>query len=265
MIYNYISCKTVISKVASDLNWQEEPHRIIDCIEWIGEGLKKIGAFPQMVTKTMGKEGLPLLQLVDHQAKLPFDLHSINQVAYAKAIGGPFYDMRYNTGSYGANHDMTNSHDLLTMEDNNDLQPSSEDGTTFTGNYYYTITGGYIKSNTKSGFLLISYQAIPVDNDGFPLVPNDESFLEALYWYINMKLLYPEWKRGSIRDAVYYDAKSSWNYYRKQAYGNAMMPDEAQLESIKNTWIRLIPQINANKSFFSTIGQQEYTFNSDRR
>jgi len=265
MIYNYVSCKNVIAKVFTDLDLQEEPHRILDFVDWIGEALKKIGAFPSTITKTMGKEGLPLLELVDHQAKLPMDLHSINQVAYAKATGGPFYDLRYNTGSYGANHDMSISLDPLYLSDADDLHPSSEGGTTFTRDYYYTITGGYIKSNVKEGFLLLSYQAIPVDNDGFPLVPNDESFLEALYWYINMKLLYPEWKRGSIRDAVYYDAKSSWNYYRKQAYGNAMMPDEAQLESIKNTWIRLIPQINANKSFFSTVGQQEYTFNSDRR
>jgi len=267
MIYNYVSVKNVIAKIFTDLDWQESPHRLSDVIEYCGEAMKKIGAFPSMITKTMGKEGLPLLELSDHQVRLPFDLHSINQVAYSKSIEGPFYDMRYSTGSFGTNHEMSAALNgiSLTDQDNNEFQPATENGTTFTNNYTYTINGGYIKSNTRSGFLLLSYQAIPVDDDGFPMVPNDESFLEALYWYVNMKLSYPEWKQGRIRDAVYYDAKSSWNYYRKQAYGNAMMPDEAQLESIKNVWLRLIPEINANKTFFSTIGQQEFTYNINRK
>lgn len=267
MIYSYVSVKNVIAKVFSDLDLQESPHRISDMIEYSSEALKKIGSFSQMVTKTMGKEGIPLMQLVDHQVRLPYDLHSINQVAYSKSLDGPFYDMRYNTGSFGANHELSTAMpDLLVSDqDNNEYQPATENGTVFTNNYTYTITGGYLKSNTRSGYIMLSYQAIPVDEDGYPMVPNDESFLEALYWYINMKLSYPEWKAGRIRDAVYYDAKSSWNYYRKQAYGNAMMPDEAQLESIKNVWLRLIPEINANKNFFSTLGQQEYVYNQNRK
>ena len=273
MVYNYVSCKKVIAKVFTDLDLQEEPHRIVDFIEWMGEALKRIGAFPQLVTKTMGKEDLPLLRLEDHQAKLPADLHSINQVAYSKSAEGPFWDMRYNTGSYGANHDLTLiastfgglQYPAFIDEDNDSFHPATEDGTTFTHNVYYTINGGWIKCNIRNGYLLLSYQAIPVDSDNYPLVPDDEAFLEALYWYINMKMTYPEWKQGRIRDAVYYDCKSSWNYYRKQAYANAMMPDQGQLEAIKNTWIRLIPEINANKSFFSTIGQQEFTYNVNRK
>jgi hypothetical protein len=108
---------------------------------------------------------------------------------------------------------------------------------------------------------MLSYQAIPTDIDGYPLVPDDSSFTEALYWYIVMKLLYPKWRDGRIRDAVYMDAKMSWNFYSKQAYGNAMMPNIDQLESLKNQHLKLIPELGQHKEFFSTLGQQEHLYN----
>lgn len=263
MIYNLVSCKKVIAKVFSDLDLQEGTHRVTDMIEYIGEGLKKIGAFPQFITKVTGKEGSPLLEIEDYQAKLPVDLYSINQVSYSSILNGPFYPLRAAAGSYSSNHGLTLQYGQTSTDPN--TQPSAENYTIYSGDYQYTISGGYIKTNIKSGYLLISYQAIPVDEDNYPLVPDDESFFEALYWYINMKLMYPKWVAGQVRDAVYYDAKSSWNYYRKQAYGNAMMPNADQLETIKNVWVRLIPEINANKAFYSGVGEQEFIYNKNTR
>jgi hypothetical protein len=258
MIYNYVSVKKVIAKVFADLDLEEKPHRISDMVEWAGESLKKIGAFPAMITRTTGKEDLPLLLVTNYQAKLPADLYTVNQVAYSVKPTGPYYPMRYATGSYSSNHPTKGTVSTTTQN-----TPDSEKDTIFSLDYSYIVVGGYIKTNIKDGYLLISYQAIPTDTDKYPMIPDDESFFEAIYWYINMKLTYPEWKNGHVRDAVYYDCKSSWNYYRKQAYGNAMMPNPDQLESIKNTWIRLIPEINAHDTFYSTLGEQETVYNED--
>jgi hypothetical protein len=273
MIYNLVSVKKVIAKVFADLDLQEQPHRISDMIEYSGEALKKIGAFPAMVTRVTGKEDFPLLLISNYQAKLPVDLNTINQVSYSVGSTGPFYPMRYATGSYSSNHVVKGTEGTNTTphvpfypsqySTTTSNIPSSEKDTIFSLDYSYIIVGGYIKTNIKDGYLLISYQAIPTDRDNYPLIPDDESFFEAIYWYINMKLTYPEWKNGRIRDAVYYDAKSSWNFYRKQAYANAMMPNPDQLESIKNTWIRLIPEINAHDTFYSTLGEQETVYNND--
>ena len=110
---------------------------------------------------------------------------------------------------------------------------------------------------------MLSYNAIPTDDDGYPLIPDNIGFIDAIYWYIVMKLYYPMWKIGKIRDAVYYDARRSWNFYCKQAYGNAMMPDSGQLEALKNSWLRLVPEINEQKGFFSTLGQEQRIYNKN--
>ena len=298
MLYKYISSKRIISKVLTDLDLGEENIRITDLLEWIGESLLKVGSFPQFIIRTTGRADLPVLEISNYQSELPYDFHSLIQVSYSTSASGPFYPMRYATGSYDYNpevndvtdtgvEDITSTSNLVTLcmqlynlsyadalvkvntevntrEVLNSLLTSTSTSIsdiTDSTDYTYTIRGGYIKTNQSTGYLQLSYQAIPTDIEGYPLIPDNESYVEALYWYCVMKLYYPKWVTGTIRDAVYYDARRSWNYYRKQAYGEAMMPDKGQLESIKNTWLRLIPNINEYDTSFSNLGQQEIVYN----
>jgi hypothetical protein len=122
----------------------------------------------------------------------------------------------------------------------------------------YVLTPGYIKTNVREGYLMIAYKAVPTDEEGFPMVPDNASFIDALYWYINMKIKYMQWTQGKIRDIIYQHAEQKWNFYVKQAYGRAMMPATLdEMESLKNAWMRLLPVTNAGDSFFKYIGQQE--------
>ena len=299
MIYKYTSVRRVIAKVFSDFDLKEGDHRISDMVEWAGEALEKIGAFPQFINKVAGKDDNPILELSNYQSKLPCDFHKLIQVAYASELGGAYYPMRYATGSFEYNskdNDVPGSEDisvvaedalvnlamdlynltyvealnklntepnirslLTSMIKQKGISLGSESSETT--DLIYVIVDNYIKTNVASGYLMMAYQAIPTDIDGYPLVPDDVSFMEALYWYIVMKLLYPMWRDGRVRDAVYADAKKSWNYYCKQAYGNAMMPNQDQLESFKNSWLRLIPEINEHQSFFSNLGQEQIIYN----
>jgi hypothetical protein len=305
MVYKFASVKRVIAKVFTDLDLKEGDHRVTDMIEWAGEAVKKIGAFPMLLTKTTGKGGQPLLALVNYQVKLPCDLTTINQVAYSTSETGPFYPMTYAAGSFDANvpniaipeeNDTTEvvadrpvidlamslygdtyaaaltrintypaiREQLTALLYNSSSPLSTRDNVSLSDPYTYVVTGNYIKTNIRTGYLMISYQAVPVDDEGYPMIPDDESFEEAIYWYINMKLTYPEWKLGRVRDAVYYDAKSSWNFYRKQTYASAMMPNTDQLESIKNAWLRLVPEIDEHNTFFSNLNNRQIILNKDR-
>ena len=126
----------------------------------------------------------------------------------------------------------------------------------------YTTKPGYIMTNVPSGYLKISYYAIPRDEDYYPLVPETQSYFEALYWYIVMKLKYPEYLGGRLNRQTYYDMKTSWNYYCKQAYGETMMPSSDDMESIKNNWIRLVPVQDEHDTFYSNLGQKQEVYNA---
>jgi hypothetical protein len=301
MVYNLTSVKRVIAKVFTDLDLKEGDHRISDMIEWSGEALEKIGGFPTLATKVAGKDEIPLVEIQGYQAVLPYDFHSLIQIAYSETTTGPFYPMRYGTGSFDHSsvltampaevsvptsdlvpiamtlYDLEYSEALTFLNNNPSIKSllSSMVGTTSTSDenigisttddLTYVISGGYVKTNVESGYLMIAYQAVPTDNDGYPMIPDNQSFMEAIYWYITMKLLYPQWVSGQVRDAVYADAKRSWNFYCKQAYGNSMMPNGAdQIESIKNTWHRLVEDFNEHDSFFSTMGQEQQIYNKNQ-
>ena len=48
----------------------------------------------------------------------------------------------------------------------------SMNATPMTGKIVYTIKPGFINLNTRSGFVKISYDSIPVDQHGYPLIPD---------------------------------------------------------------------------------------------
>jgi hypothetical protein len=136
-------------------------------------------------------------------------------------------------------------------------------GQTDTNDITYIVQGNFIKTNIESGYLQIAYLAMPIDIKGYPLIPDDQGYIDAIYWYIVNKLYYPKWRDGRIRDAVYQHSNASWNYYCKQAYGNAMMPDTDQMEAIKNSWVRLVPEMNEHSTFFTSLGQAQVIHNAN--
>lgn len=129
--------------------------------------------------------------------------------------------------------------------------------------FQYSIKPGYIMCNVPCGYLKLSYSAIPTDEDGYALIPDMTSYTEAIYWYVTMKMMYPKLLRGEINRQDYYDIRNSWNFYRKQAYAEAIMPNEDGMESIKNTWNKIVPEFRDHNSFYSHTGERQVIYNAN--
>lgn len=138
------------------------------------------------------------------------------------------------------------------------------DGTMFSNELQYTTKPGYINTCMPRGFVKISYYAIYTDEDSMPMIPDLESYKECLYWYITMKLMYPKKLKGQISQGDYYDIRNSYNFYRKQAYAEAMMPTVDDLSTISNIYNKLYPEINDQDTFFSTTGDEQNIYNQNR-
>lgn len=138
------------------------------------------------------------------------------------------------------------------------------DGTMFSNELQYTTKPGYINTCMPRGFVKISYYAIYTDEDSMPMIPDLESYKEAIYWYVTMKLMYPKKLKGQISQGNYYDIRNSYNFYRKQAYAEAMMPTVDDLETISNIYTKLYPEINDHSMFFSTSGDEQNIYNQNR-
>lgn len=134
-------------------------------------------------------------------------------------------------------------------------------GTNFSNSVQYDLKPGYIISNVPDGYIKLSYHAIHTDEEGMPMIPDIQSYFEAIYWYVAMKLYYPKYLKGDVPQHVYYDMKRSYNFYRKQAYAEAMMPNQDEMTNIKNTWHTLVPEIDEESTFFSQLGDKNTVYN----
>ena len=139
------------------------------------------------------------------------------------------------------------------------------------GKLEYFIKPGWIVTNKSHGFIKIAYKAIATDERGYPLIPDLTSYQEAIYWYVVMKLSFPKWLNGQLggnsKYAQKYAANSytyiqqQWNFYRNQAYAEAMMPTADDMRTIKNEWNRLIPEFESDDTFFRDNNKRELIYN----
>lgn len=123
------------------------------------------------------------------------------------------------------------------------------------GNDCYIIENDYLKTNFERGMVCLGYKAMPTDPDCYPLVPDDISYKEAMFWYVYKKMLL-----GGLQspNGVRYDfAEQMWQKYCAQARNAAVFPDIDRMESFMNQWVRLIPNINRHSLMFDELGDRE--------
>lgn len=297
---NLVSSKAVIAKVIADLDLKEEDIRISDIRQYIGEALEKIGAVQQLEHKVAIVElcdyqaKLPCdLYRLDQVAFsfskkygwLPMRKVTNSFGIYKKCnqcnsdmlikdealipIVKNIYNLIEDKDAITILNTDKNVKDTLsallqqyTVPSINGRIPAGNPEL-YCGTLQYSIKPGYINTNVPNGWLKISYHAIYTDEEGMPLIPDMDSYFEAIFWYIAMKLSYPKYLKGQLPQNIYYDMKNSYNYYRRQAYAEAMAPNTDELRTIQNVWHKLYPEFDDHDTFFEFTGDKQIIYNQD--
>lgn len=228
MIHKFKSVKSIIAGLYRDLGSNTEINES-DVIEWCSEALSLIGSYPQL------KEVSLTLTLANHRVSLPCDF------VYLKDINFQGHPLSWSTKSAVNNY---NCPDCDTI-------PKC-----CTENNFY-IQDGILNSSIKEGDICIVYLGVPVDDEGFPLVPDNVYFDKALKAYVTYMLDKQQFRRGILPEAVFARSERDWLFYVNSARGSANMPDAQKMERLKNTWVRLIPNQNGYASNFQNLESRE--------
>ena len=301
MITRLVSSKEIVAKAIADYNLQEDEIKITDIKSWIAEGMELIGSVNQMDHKVEVLHihdyqcKLPCdLQRLNSVA---FSFCENGGWFPAKRTTGTFsvFDKKHNEGCCKMllqdqvlfplvknMFNLTNDKqalDKLNEDDNlrktlssliNDYTVCSKNGksnlitgTNFSNTVQYDVKPSYLVFNIRDGYCKISYHAIYTDEEGMPLIPDIQSYREALIYWLGTKMLYAKWIKGEIPSNVYNQIKSSWNFYRKQAYAESLLPNQDELTNIKHTWHTLVPDVDEDQTFFSTTGDRQLIYNQN--
>ena len=299
MIYKYTKCESVIAKIMADLDSSEIRQRVSDIREWIFEAIEKIGAPMQYIQRESGVDGVPIFKIEDNQIPLPADLVNIDGLAYSKSENGSWTPMSTTTGIFKNTPkpqekqppaDNTDPANLTADRSEKDPIPDMKykfptvQAQMFTTNGMknidkflhdnkldkpeYFVKPGWIVTNMRDGYIKLAYKAIATDERGYPLIPDLASYQEAVYWYVVMKLSFPKFLKGRLggkgvnnNAMVYNHIRTQWGFYRSQAYAEAMMPTEGDMQNIKRDWNKLIPDWDGDETFYGNIGKQQSVFN----
>lgn len=265
----YVSSYEILDQVFRDTGFQQEiPWE--DCLSWIGEALDLIECPSyQYIKKVTGHESNPNLDITNYRAELPCDIHRIEMIAVngfpARYSGNTFHHLLsgaccgLNTNSSGADIFIDNFGNSFSPQSSAILEGNTSNNP-FLNDITFDINNDFLTLSVKTGKVCIAYLAIPIDDRGFPMIPDDTKFKLAVRKYLIMMLMYQKFVASPDSPgikALFDHAEREWCWYVGSAQNAAKMPDISKMESFKNTFLRLIPKVNQFASAFRSMGYQE--------
>lgn len=171
------------------------------------------------------------IDIKDYRGKLPCDLVSINQVKDTDTN----ICLRSMDGTF------------IPKEGRNELQ--------------FKTQGNVIFTSIEEGQVLISYKAIPVDGEGYPLLSDNPVFLRALELFIKEAYFTILFDMGKITPAVLQNTQQQYAWAAGQLEEEYTIPSLSEMESLKNSWCNLIQRTTEFDDGFSHNGDREYIRN----
>jgi len=117
---------------------------------------------------------------------------------------------------------------------------------------YYTELD-YLNTSLCDGTVRVFYKALPTDEDGFPLIPDNEDYKEALYWYVRGKMIGTGYEDTVFK---YADCEARYEKHAVRAIGQIRYPSVDQMETKLEISTRLILPENYFETFFSNPGKE---------
>lgn len=122
----------------------------------------------------------------------------------------------------------------------------------------FKTQGRVLFTSFPEGKVEIAYKAIPVDDDGFPLLIDNETYLDALEAYIKMKVFTIKFDQQKIPAGVYQNAQQEYAVAARLLQSEMTTPSTAEMESISRMWETMIPRVRQFDNGFRDLGSREY-------
>ena len=119
----------------------------------------------------------------------------------------------------------------------------------------FKTQGQVLYTSFKTGDVLISYKAIPVDKDGFPLLIDNPVFLKVLETYIKKEEFTILFDMGKINPAVLQNTQQQYAWLAGQLRSEFTIPSQSEMESIKSMWCSMLQKDNKFYSGFKNLNK----------
>ena len=126
-----------------------------------------------------------------------------------------------------------------------------------TGEVTYTINNNYITLSEPKGAIEISYRKLILDDNGFPMIPDNQPFEDALYYYILKEHFFPLVGVGKLSQYFYEKIEQEYAWAVGKAQNSLMLANLDHWEATMNGIRRLIQYQNHSDYGFQGLHRRE--------
>lgn len=223
----FTNIKLIMDKLTRHPLLQDIPFETV--IDYTVDFIRIVGTPPSFLDKTA------IIDIVDYRGMLPCDYYEMTQVRLNDSSKRTF---RYTTDSFHMSKNKPDCSDLT-----------------------YKIQGNCIfTAPLEQGQIEIAYQAMLIDEEGYPLIPDNSSYSRALEAYIKREWFTILFDQGKLNGQVLARADQEYSFYVGQAQSEIIMPTIDQMEAISNMWNTLLPRDEHRHGFLNN-GTQSHIIN----
>ena len=122
----------------------------------------------------------------------------------------------------------------------------------------FKTQGRIIYTSFPCGMVRLAYKAIPVDEDGFPLLIDNETYLGALEAYIKKQVFTVKFDTGKISAGVLQNTQTDYAMLSRELATEFTQPSVSEMESYTRYYTSLLPRVREFDNGFKNLGDREY-------
>ena len=225
MINNLISIKTTIGRFLKELGLENTAY-VEDIPQWTEDAISIIGAPSYYVYKRQKS------QVIDYKTSLPCNMEFLHSIYVSSSLteADDVRDLR-----------------RLFIRDSPILG-----GTAFTTAMgcpaYGSINGNFLHTSFEKGIVYFIYKGIPLDCDGYPMVPKSAELNTALQYYFIHRMALSGYKHPVLSFA---DALSLWEKHYPRASNDINWMSLQEYQAFTELWTNpILGDLNANNYIY---------------
>lgn len=122
----------------------------------------------------------------------------------------------------------------------------------------FKTQGRIIFTSFPEGEVEIAYKSIPIDEDGFPLIIDNETYLNALEAYIKLKVFTVKFDVGDITSGILGNAQTDYAWAAHLLQSEMTLPSLSEMESLSRYLTTMIKPVTHFDNGFKNLGNREY-------
>lgn len=221
----YTSVYEIIERVFDMYDTEDVSFSVL--VRHIGDAIALIGALP-----LFNKESC-IINIDNYKGDLPLNIYSVIQIAYLDEKGKK-YPMVTATDSF------------FNVNDSKDFELTK-----------YELSQNHIHTKFEEGRVELVYESFGLDENGYPLIPNDEVIKMALESYLLERIGLRLLLKNKIDNQKYQILAQERNFYMRSAESISNMPSIDKMESISRMMTSLIEKPLSHSRFFKDLSNQE--------